>query len=136
VFFISVLFIFGILFGYFIIVPLSVDFLTNYSVSGEVENLINLNSYISTVTSATLATGIVFELPLFVFFLSKIGLITPAFLRRNRKYAIVIILIVAAIITPPDVFSQILVSLPLFVLYEISIYISKRVSSKQVSLIQ
>jgi sec-independent protein translocase protein TatC len=134
VFFISILFIFGVLFGYYVIVPLSVDFLTNYSVSGEVQNLINLNSYISTVTSATLATGIVFELPFFVYFLSKIGLITPSFLKRNRKYAIVIILIIAAIITPPDVFSQILVSLPLFALYEISIYISRKVSYKQVSL--
>jgi len=134
VFFTSLLFILGVLFGYYIIVPLSVEFLGNYSVSTQIVNQINLSSYISTVTSATLATGIVFELPMVVFLLSKIGLITPGFLRRNRKYAIIVILIIAAIITPPDVFSQIIVSMPLLLLYEISIFISKKVSSKDESL--
>jgi sec-independent protein translocase protein TatC len=134
VFFTSLLFSLGVLFGYYLIVPLSVHFLGNYNVSEQILNQINLGSYISTITSVTLASGIVFELPVVVFFFSKIGLITPSFLRRNRKYAIIIILIVAAIITPPDVFSQILVSLPLMMLYEISITISKKVTSKDESL--
>jgi sec-independent protein translocase protein TatC len=130
VFFTSLLFMIGIVFGFYVIVPLSVHFLGNYSVSNQIVNQINLGSYISTVTSVTLASGIVFELPIVVFLLSKIGLITPKFLRHNRKYAIVVILIIAAIITPPDVFSQLLVSVPLLFLYEISIFISKKVTSK------
>jgi sec-independent protein translocase protein TatC len=133
VLFTSILFMFGVVFGYYIIVPLSVHFLGSYSVSSQIINQINLGSYISTITSATLASGIVFELPVIVFFLSKIGLITPSFLRRNRKYAIIVILIVAAIITPPDVFSQLLVSVPLLFLYELSIFISRRVTTKDVS---
>jgi sec-independent protein translocase protein TatC len=135
VFFSSLLFLTGVLFGYFVIVPLSVHFLGNYSVSEQVLNQINLGSYISTVTSVVLAAGIIFELPVIIFFLSKAGLVTPSFLRKYRKHAIVLILILAAIITPPDVFSQILVSLPLILLYEIGILISKRITAKDKSLI-
>lgn len=135
VFFSSILFLTGVLFGYYVIVPLSVHFLGNYSVSEQVLNQINLGSYISTVTSVVLASGIIFELPVIIFFLSKAGLVTPSFLRKYRKHAIVLILILAAIITPPDVFSQILVSLPLILLYEIGILISKRITAKDKSLI-
>jgi sec-independent protein translocase protein TatC len=127
----SLLFLLGILFGYYIIAPLSVNFLGSYSVSEEVINRINLRSYISTVTSVTLAGGITFELPVLVYFLTKVGLITPDFLKHYRKHAIVVILILAAIITPPDVFSQILVFIPLVILYEVSIWISKRITKKQ-----
>jgi sec-independent protein translocase protein TatC len=128
---ITLLFWTGIAFSYYIIVPLMINFLGNYQVSAGVENLINLNSYISSVTSMVFSVGVVFELPVIVYVLAKIGLITDKFLKKNRKYAIVIILIVAAIITPStDMFSQILVSLPLFVLYEISIIIARRTSSK------
>lgn len=131
VFFTSVLFMLGILFGYFLIVPLSIDFLTTYSVSTEVENQINMRSYISTVTSITFASGIIFLLPIFSFFLSKVGILTPQFMRTYRKHSYVVMLLVSAIITPPDVFSQIMVAIPLIFLYEISIFISKVVVKKR-----
>ena len=130
VFYSSALFLLGVLFGYYIIAPLSVNFLGSYQVSNTVANQISLNSFISTVTTVSFATGIIFELPILVYFLSKIGLLTPSFMRTYRKHAIVLILILAAIITPPDVTSQILVLLPLIVLYEISISISARVVRK------
>jgi sec-independent protein translocase protein TatC len=131
VFFTSLLFMVGILFGYFIIVPLSIDFLTTYSVSTEVENQINMRSYISTVTSITFASGFIFLLPIFSFFLSKVGILTPKFMINYRRHAYVIMFLVAAIITPPDVFSQIMVAIPLLFLYEISIFISKVVVKKR-----
>jgi sec-independent protein translocase protein TatC len=127
VFFATLLFMLGILFGYFIIIPLSINFLGTYSVSSLVHNQININSYIGSITSVALAAGITFELPILAFFLARIGVITPEFMRKYRRHAIVVILIVAAIITPPDVFSQILVTLPLLVLYEVSIFIAARV---------
>lgn len=123
------LFFAGVLFSYFIIVPLTINFFASYSVSESVTNQIALNSYIKTIFSVVLSAGVVFELPVFIFFLSKIGLVNPSFLRKNRKYTLVIILIIAAVITPPDIFSQILISLPLLLLYEISIYVSKYVVS-------
>lgn len=123
----SLLFLAGVLFAYFLIVPLTINFLGTYQVSQDVPNQINLNSYISTVVSVTIAVGIVFELPIFVFFLTKVGILTPAFMKKNRKIMLVIVLILSAIITPPDVFSQILVCIPLVGLYELSIRISEKV---------
>jgi len=120
----SFLFFLGVLFGYFIITPLSINFLAGYQVSTQIHNDIDLDSYISLIRSTTLSCGLVFELPIVMFFLSKLGLITPTFLRKYRKYAIVIILIIAAIVTPPDVVSQIIVTIPLLILYELSIFIS------------
>ncbi len=131
VFFSSVLFMMGILFGYFLICPLSVHFLGSYSVSDQVLNQINLKSYISTIASVSLAAGLIFELPILVYFLSKIGLVTPEFLRKYRKHSLVIILTLAAIITPPDIFSQVMVCLPLLILYEIGIRISKSIARKR-----
>jgi sec-independent protein translocase protein TatC len=131
VFFTSVLFLMGILFGYFLIVPLSVHFLGTYNVSGEVTNQINLKSYIGSVTSISLAAGVVFLIPIFSYFLSKVGLITPQFMKTYRKHAYVIMLLLSAIITPPDIFSQIMVCFPLVFLYEIGILISKRVVKKR-----
>lgn len=122
----TTLFLTGVLFSYFLIVPLSVNFLGSYQVSDMVTNQIALRSYISILTTIVLATGLLFELPVFVYFLSKVGLLSPALMKKHRKLAFVIILAVAAIITPPDVFSQIMVGLPLFLLYEVSINISKR----------
>jgi sec-independent protein translocase protein TatC len=127
----TILFILGMLFSYFLIVPLTVNFFSSYQVSESVNNTITLNSYISTVVSLTLATGLVFELPIVVFFLTKIGILTPAFMKKNRKYVLVILLTIAAIITPPDIFSQILVTIPLMLLYELSIFISARVVKKK-----
>jgi sec-independent protein translocase protein TatC len=131
VFYTSVLFLLGILFGYFLIVPLSIDFLTTYSVSAEVENQINMRSYISTVTSITFASGIIFLLPIFSYFLSKVGILTPQFMRTYRKHSYVVMLLLSALITPPDVFSQVMVAIPLVFLYEISIFISRSVVKKR-----
>lgn len=130
VFFSSFLFMLGVLFGYYLIAPLSIQFLGTYMVSSDVSNQIHLGSYIGTVTSVVLASGVIFELPILIYFLSKVGLVGPAFLKKYRKHAVVIILIVAAIITPPDIISQILVSLPLMLLYEVGILISKRMERR------
>jgi len=125
VFFTSLLFLLGVGFGYFIITPLSINFLGNYKVSAEIANSISMDSYINTVTVLSMSTGLVFELPMVVYFLSKLGVITPAFMRQYRRHAMVVNLIVAALITPsPDVTSQLMVAIPLFLLYEISIYVS------------
>lgn len=120
---VSFLFLTGVLFGYYIISPLSVNFLNNYSISKQIQNLINLNSYFSTVASVTLASGLIFELPVLAFFLGKVGVITASFMRKYRRHSIIAILIVAAIIAPPDVFSMLLVATPLYLLYEVSIWI-------------
>ncbi|MFH1119088.1 MAG: twin-arginine translocase subunit TatC [Bacteroidota bacterium] len=126
----SVLFIVGVLFSYFLIVPLTLSFFGTYQVSESVNNQFALSSYISTVVSVTFSLGVVFELPVFVYFLTKVGIITPEFLKRNRKYTLVILLTIAAIITPPDIISQILVTIPLYGLYEISILVSQRIKKK------
>jgi sec-independent protein translocase protein TatC len=131
VFFTSVLFMMGVLFGYYLIVPLSVHFLGTYNVSGDVTNQINLRSYIGSVTSISLAAGVVFLIPIFSYFLSKVGLLTPQFMRTYRKHAYVVMLLLSAVITPPDVFSQIMVCFPLVFLYEIGILISKYVVKKR-----
>lgn len=126
----SLLFIFGILFSYFLIVPLALNFFGSYHVSEMVQNQISLESYISTVVSVTLSIGLVFELPILIYFLAKIGIVDIAFLKRNRKYTLVIVLLLAAIITPPDVFSQVLVAVPLMILYEFSIILAKRATKE------
>ncbi len=128
----TLLFLIGVLFAYFIIVPLSVNFLGNYKVSAMVENNFTMDSYISLVSTLTIASGIVFELPIIVYFLSKFGLVTPEFMRKYRKHAIVVILVAAGIITPsPDVTSQMLVALPLYFLYEASIFVSLYVTKRK-----
>lgn len=127
----SSLFIIGILFGYYIISPLSINFLSSYRVSDLVDNQINITSYIGSITSVALSAGITFELPIVVFFLARIGIVTPEFMRKYRRHAIVVVLVIAAVITPPDVFSLILVSIPLVLLYEVSIFIAGRVAKKR-----
>lgn len=127
----SFLFFLGVVFGYFVIVPLSLNFLGSYSVSEVVVNQINIKSYIGTITSIVLASGLAFELPIVAFFLAKIGVITAEFMRKYRKHSIIVILIIAAVITPPDVFSQVLVCIPLLLLYEISIFIVAGVMKKR-----
>jgi sec-independent protein translocase protein TatC len=131
VFFTSILFSVGVLFGYYMVAPLSVNFLGSYQISGQVSNTIGISSYVSTITTISFANGLIFELPMLVYFLTKIGLLTPEFMKKYRKHSIVLTLILSAIITPPDVTSQILVSLPLIILYEFSIKISKRVLKNQ-----
>jgi len=127
---VSILFIIGVLFGYYLIVPLSINFLTTYSISSQVVNQINFQSYFSILTSIILASGVIFELPIIIYFLTKISLVNPSFLKAHRKHAVVLFVVLAAIITPPDVFSQVLVAVPLLLLYELSINISKRVFKK------
>lgn len=121
----SLLFFMGVLFGYYIITPLSINFLGTYSVSAEVSNEIDISSYVGLIRAAVLASGIIFELPILIYFLAKIGLVTAEFLRKYRKFALVIVLILSAVITPPDVASQIIVAIPVLILYEISIHIAR-----------
>ena len=127
----SLLFFLGILFGYYIVTPLSINFLGNYTVSQEVFNDFDLSSYIGMLRASVLASGLIFELPILIYFFTKIGLLTPAFLHKNRKFALVIVLSVSAIITPPDIASQIIVTIPVLILYEVSIWISKWVYKRQ-----
>ncbi|MDD4754684.1 MAG: twin-arginine translocase subunit TatC [Prolixibacteraceae bacterium] len=131
VIFTTLLFMLGVVFGYYLIVPLSIHFLGTYNVSGDVTNQINLNSYIGSVTSIILASGVVFLLPIFSYFLSKVGLVTPQFMKTYRKHAYVVMLLLSAVITPPDIFSQIMVCIPLVILYEIGIMISRSVTNKR-----
>lgn len=127
----SLLFFLGVLFGYFVLVPLSINFLVNTQISSIVENSIDINSYIGLVKTTSLATGLIFELPIIIFFLTYLGLITDSFLKEYRKYAYVLILIIAAIVTPPDVISQIIVSIPMVILYEGSILVAKIITKRK-----
>ncbi len=129
----SLLFFIGVLFGYFVIAPMSVNFFATFSVSHVVENEINLDSYVGLIKTSSIASGLFFELPIIIYFLTKLGLVTPQFLRQYRRYAIVIVMIVAAIVTPPDVVSQTIVAIPLLILYEVSIIISAVVHKKQLA---
>ena len=130
VFFSSMLFVGGVLFGYYIIAPLAINFLGSYQVSEEVVNQINLGSYMTTIASISLACGVVFQLPVVTYFLAKLGLIGPSIMRKYQRHSFVVSLILAAIITPPDVISQILVALPLLILYQLSILIASVVQKK------
>ena len=123
----SLLFFMGVLFGYYVVTPLSIRFLGTYNVSAEIFNDFDLNSYTALVRASVLASGLIFELPILVYFLTKIGLITPELMRKYRKIALVMVMFFSAVITPPDVASQIIVAIPVLILYELSIFISKRV---------
>jgi len=131
IFFSSLLFFLGVLFGYFVVIPMSVNFVATFTVSDVVLNQFTLDSYIGMVKTSVLASGLFFELPIIIYFLTKLGLVTPSFLRNNRKYAIVLVLIVAAIVTPPDVVSQTIVAIPMLLIYEASIFISVFVSKNE-----
>jgi len=132
VFFASALFFVGVLFGYFIICPLSINFLTNFSVSPMIENTFTIDSYLSSIATLTIGTGIIFELPVVIYILSLFGIMTPAFMRASRRYAIVVILIIAAVVTPtPDMMTMLVVAFPLFLLYEVSIFISAYIEGKK-----
>lgn len=120
----------GLAFGYFVIAPLTIGFLSQYSVSETVRNMIDVNSYLSTVINVSAACAVLFQLPLLVHYLTRMGLLGPEFLRRYRRHAIVVLAILAAVITPPDAFSMVLVLLPLFGLYQLSIRIAERAAKK------
>ncbi|MDR2936658.1 MAG: twin-arginine translocase subunit TatC, partial [Rikenellaceae bacterium] len=131
VLYVSSCFFFGLAFGYFVIAPLTVNFLSGYEASALITNMIDVNSYITTVINVSMASAAVFQLPILVYFLSKMGIVTAAFMRKYRKHAIVVLAILAAIITPPDIFSCVLVLLPMMGLYELSINIAKRNERKR-----
>ncbi|AYB35460.1 twin-arginine translocase subunit TatC [Chryseolinea soli] len=128
---VSLLFFSGVLFGYFIIAPWMVYFLANYSISDMIVNEFDITSYVSTVVLLVLGSGLLFQLPVVIFFLSKMGIVTPQFLRKYRKHSVVVILIIAAIVTPPDPLSQIMITIPLYILFEISIVISAIVARQK-----
>ncbi len=132
------LFIIGVLFGYFVLAPLSVNFLANYSLDTSIENLFDISSYVSTVITLVLLCGLVFQLPILIYFLAIAGIVTPQWMRKYRKHAIVVIIILAGIITPsPDILSQIVVGIPIYLLYELSIHTAARVQkTKQVGTTQ
>lgn len=133
VFFCSILFFLGVAFGYYLVLPLSHQFFASYSITDNVTvvNQFDLSSYISVFVDIILACGIMFQLPMLVYILSKLGIITPAFMITYRKHAIVVIMVLSAVLTPPDVFSMVLLSIPLVGLYEVSIFISKVIEKKE-----
>lgn len=135
VFYISLLFFAGVAFGYFALAPVSILFLGSYQVSAEVANQITLRSYISTLTTMVLASGLIFELPILAYFLARVGIITSSFLRDNRRLAVVVNFIVAAIITPSDVGSMLLMAIPLLLLFELSILVVARVERKNAAIL-
>lgn len=127
----SSLFIIGVLFGYFIISPFAITYLGNYTVGTEAINSPTLASYITYLTMFTVPVGFAFEMPVIIYFLAKIGLIGPAFMKKYRREAILIIFLIASVITPPDVLSQILVGVPMVILYEVSIRVAKKVEQQR-----
>jgi sec-independent protein translocase protein TatC len=122
--YVSLLFFIGITFGYFVVAPLCVQFFGSYQISKDVENIFTINSYLSTIISTVFYTGLLFLMPVIAYIFAKLGIITPIFLRKYRKHAIVGVLILSAVITPPDLISQIIVSIPIVLLYELSIFVT------------
>lgn len=131
VFFGSILFFLGVSMGYFILAPISTQFLVNYQFLEQVSNEIDLRSYLNLISMVTLAAALVFQLPIIVYFLARVGLVTPKLMRAHRKHALVGILVLSAIITPPDVMSQIFLTIPFFILYETSIWVAAAVQRKR-----
>jgi sec-independent protein translocase protein TatC len=132
VFYASFLFLLGVLFGYYVVTPLSIRFFANYTVSESITNMFAVDSFISSETMLTLLSGLVFQLPIVVYILSSLDILTPKFMREKRRYAVIIILILAAIITPsPDALTMLVVALPLFILYEFSILVAAVVQRRR-----
>ena len=131
VFYVSILFFLGILFGYFVVAPLTVQFFGSYKITAQIENQFTISSYMSTIISTVFWSGVLFLLPVVTYIFAKLGVITPEFLRKYRKHSIIVVLIVAAAITPPDLISQIIVSIPIMILYEIGILAAVRVEKNR-----
>jgi len=127
VFWSSLLFFIGVLFAYYVVAPFTINFFAGYKLADSIENIITVNNYYDTLSSMVMGLGVVFELPILVYFLTRIGILTPTLLRKRRRLSIFIIIIVAQIVTPPDWFSWFLVAFPLYFLFELSIGISSRV---------
>jgi len=131
IFWVSMLFFLGVLFGYFVIAPYTISFFANFVLDSNIENIWTIGSYFTTISQLILGAGLAFQLPLVMYFLAKIGVVSAAYLRRVRKYAILVIVIVTSIITPPDMLSTVVASVPLILLYEISILLCVKVEKKQ-----
>ncbi len=131
VFFVSFLFLSGALFGYYVLTPMSINFLANYQLDPSIANEFDITSYVSTLSMLVLASAIMFQLPVVVYFLSMSGLVTSKMLKSYRRHSVVVILILSAVITPPDVISQLLIAMPILVLYEVGILIAKRLEKKR-----
>ncbi|GAB4015183.1 twin-arginine translocase subunit TatC [Spirosoma koreense] len=133
VFFVSMLFLLGLFFGYFIVSPLAINFLANFQITPEIKNQFDITSYIGILVTLSLGCALIFQMPMVAFVLSKVGVLTPKFMREYRKHAWIVILIVAGVITPsPDIYSQVLVALPLAMLYEVSIIVSGRIEKQRI----
>ena len=131
VLYVSLLFFLGILFGYFVVAPMCVQFFGTYQISKNIDNIFTINSYMSTIISTVFYSGLLFLLPVVAYLMAKLGIITSAFLKKYRKHAIVGVLILSAVITPPDMISQIIVSIPILILYEISIWVTSGVEKNR-----
>ncbi|WP_339923065.1 twin-arginine translocase subunit TatC [uncultured Cyclobacterium sp.] len=131
VFFVSLLFFLGASFGYFILAPLSINFLSNYQLDPSIANEFDITSYVSTLVMLVLASAVMFQLPVVIYFLTQAGLVSSTMLKAYRRHSIVVILVLSAVITPPDVISQILIAMPILVLYETGILIAKRLERKR-----
>jgi sec-independent protein translocase protein TatC len=131
IFWVSLLFFLGVFFGYFVIAPYTINFFSKFSLDDNIENIWTIGSYFNTIVPLILGAGLAFQLPLVMYFLAKVGVVSSSYLRRVRKYAIVIMLVVAGIITPPDMLSQIVCTLPLMLLYEISVLLCVKVEKKE-----
>ena len=131
VFYVSLLFFMGIAFGYLIVAPLCVQFFGNFKIIEEIDNNVKISSFMGTVLSTIFYTGLLFLLPILSYLFTKLGVLTSDFLKKYRKHAIIGILILSALITPPDLISQVIVGIPILILYEIGIFVSKRVEKRR-----
>lgn len=131
VFYVSLLFFLGIMFGYFVVAPMTVQFFGTYQITKEIKNDFTINSYMSTILSTVFYSGLFFLLPVIAYITGKLGIVSSGFLKKYRKHSIVVVLILAAVITPPDMISQVIVSIPILLLYEIGIWVVMGVERKR-----
>ncbi len=130
-FYVSLLFFVGVFFGYFVVTPISINFLSNYQIDPSILNEFDIISYVSTVTTLVLACALLFQLPIVVYFATKAGLVSSSLLKIYRKHSIIVILLLSAVLTPPDPFSQVLIAIPLGLLYQLSILIAVKLEKKE-----
>ena len=130
-FYVSLLFFIGVVFGYFVVTPISINFLSNYQIDPSILNEFDIISYVSTVTTLVLACALLFQLPIVVYFATKAGFVSSVLLKNYRKHSIIVILMLSAVLTPPDPFSQVLIAIPLGLLYQLSILIAVKLEKKE-----
>lgn len=138
-FYVTMLFLMGLFFGYYVVSPLVINFLANYQLDEAIQNQYDITSYIGTLITLSMGCALMFQMPIVAFVLSKVGVLTPSFMRSYRKHAFIVILILSGLITPsPDILSQLMVSIPLVILYEVSIWVSgsiERARQKELQMI-